>query len=91
MRKMALIVIATVVMLFAGALDWRAEATTLNGASYLPAVTKNFSPVERVACGGPGPNCPWGRTWVVSARVLVCSLRWVLSAVALAILGRRTL
>jgi hypothetical protein len=25
-----------------------------------------------------------------SARVLVCSLRWVLSAVALAILGRRT-
>jgi hypothetical protein len=73
MRKMALIVIAAVVMLFAGALDWRAEATTLNGASYLPAVTKNFSPVERVACGGPGPNCPWGRTWVCRPRGCWCA------------------
>jgi hypothetical protein len=73
MRKMALIVIAAVVMLFAGALDWRAEATTLNGASHLPAVTKNFSPVERVACGGPGPNCPWGRTWVCRPRGCWCA------------------
>ena len=73
MRKMALIVIAAVVMLFAGALDWRAEATTLNGASYLPAVTKNFSPVERVACGGPGPNCLWGRTWVCRPRGCWCA------------------
>ena len=64
MRKIALILTAAVVMLFAGVLDWRAEATALNGASGLPAVTKNFSPVTPVACGGPGPNCPWGRTWV---------------------------
>src|SRR5262245_59962734 len=24
----------------------------------------NYSPIEKVACGGPGPRCPWGRTWV---------------------------
>src|SRR5262245_1918743 len=42
----------------------------------IPAPGVNYSPIEKVACGGPGPRCPWGRTWVCGPLWLrVCSLR----------------
>jgi hypothetical protein len=71
MRKIALILSAAVVLLFA-VLDWKAEATALK-ASGLPEVTKNFSPVTPVDCGGPGPNCPWGRIWVCGVQDCWCA------------------
>jgi hypothetical protein len=43
MRKLAIILTATVAMLFAGLLAWNAEATTVTGA--VPFGTKNFSPI----------------------------------------------
>ena len=52
------------VMLLAGFLGWRAEATTLTGSATLLAETHSYPPVENVACGGPGPNCPAELHWV---------------------------
>ena len=43
MRKVALIVAVTGVMLFAGFLGWSAEATTLTGPATLLAVTHSYS------------------------------------------------
>jgi hypothetical protein len=60
----ALAVIAAV-----GFLAWNAQAASLAGTA--PALS--YSPVERVACGGPGPNCPWGRTWVCGPRGCWCA------------------
>jgi len=34
------------------------------GSATIPAPGPNYSPIEKIACGGPGPRCPWGRTWV---------------------------
>ena len=46
-------------MLLAGGLAWKADAMTWSSATFdLPAATKNFSPVERTACNGPGLWCP---------------------------------
>jgi hypothetical protein len=41
----------------ASSLAWASSAT-------IPAPGPNYSPIEKAACGGPGPRCPWGRTWV---------------------------
>ena len=46
------------VVLLAG---W-AEATTLAGTESLPSSTRDFSPIEKVGCGGPG-RCPAGLHW----------------------------
>ena len=73
MRKVALIVAVTGVMLFAEFLGWRAEATTLTGPATLLAVTHSYSPVQSVACGGPGPNCPAGLHWVCGPRRCWCA------------------
>jgi hypothetical protein len=59
MRKVAIAVAAVMALLVGGALAWTAQATPLVGTP--PA--KNYSPVEKVACGGPGPRCPWGSRW----------------------------
>jgi hypothetical protein len=59
MRK--IIFAAAGAFLLAGALGWAAQAAP-TGAVLPPAM--HYSPVEKVACGGPGPRCPWGRTWV---------------------------
>ena len=40
------------------------------GSATIPAPGPNYSPIEKVACGGPGPRCPWGRTWGVWVRAL---------------------
>jgi hypothetical protein len=40
-----------------------AEAMTLNGVGNVPTATRDYSPVEKVGCGGPG-RCPYGAHWV---------------------------
>jgi hypothetical protein len=69
MRNLILALAIGVAITAVGFLSWNAEATTLA----LPAPTQNYSPVEKVACGGPGPNCPWGRTWVCRPRGCWCA------------------
>lgn len=57
MRKLGLVLASLLLMLVAG-LAFKAEATPM-----LPSIPQS-SPVETVACGGPGPYCPPGRTRV---------------------------
>jgi hypothetical protein len=64
MRKLAFAAAAAAVMLLAGAFAFTAEATTSMGTLNLPGVTKNFSPVDTVACRVAGPVCGLGRTLV---------------------------
>lgn len=64
MRKFAFAVAAAALMLFAGAFAYTAQATTSMGTLNLPGMTKNFSPVDTVACRVAGPVCGHGRTLV---------------------------
>ena len=64
MRKLMLMLAATAAILFAGALTWNAEAAVTGGSGNLAIAAKNFSPVIKTACGGPGANCRAGRHWV---------------------------
>ena len=46
MRKLAITLVATMVLVFAGGLAWKADATTeVDG---LTPLTKNYSPIEKV-------------------------------------------
>jgi hypothetical protein len=58
MRKLGLVLASLLLMLVAGLLAYKAEATPM-----LPSIPLS-SPVETVGCGGPGPYCPSGRTRV---------------------------
>lgn len=58
MRKLTFALIALGTLMLAGPLAWNAEATTLTGTVGQPPAT-NYSPVERVGCGGAG-RCPYG-------------------------------
>ena len=58
MHKLGLVLASLLLMLVAGLLAFKAEATPM-----LPSIPQS-SPVETVACGGPGPYCPPGRTRV---------------------------
>lgn len=69
MRKVAIAFAATIALAFAGLLAWNAQAASLAGT--IPAT--RYSPVEKVACGGPGPHCPWGRTEVCGRRGCWCA------------------
>jgi len=40
--------IATVLLLLAGSLVWKAEAATMNGVGNLAPLTKSYAPVENV-------------------------------------------
>jgi len=64
MRKVAFAIAAAALMLLAGAFAFTAQATTSLGTLNLPGVTKNFSPVDTVACRVAGPVCRPGRTLV---------------------------
>ena len=64
MRKLMLMLAATAAILFAGALNWNAEASVTGGSGNLAITAKNFTPVIKAACGGPGANCRAGRHWV---------------------------
>jgi hypothetical protein len=64
MRKFMLMLAAAAALLFVGALAWKAEASILGGAGSLAITAKNFTPIIKTGCGGPGPHCRWGRHWV---------------------------
>jgi hypothetical protein len=64
MRKLMLMLAATAAILFAGALTWNAEASVTGGSGNLAITAKNFTPIIKTACGGPGAHCRWGRHWV---------------------------
>ena len=59
MRILVIALAAVTLLSFAGL----AEAMTLNGGGNLPTATRDYSPVEKVGCGGPG-RCPYGSHWV---------------------------
>jgi len=72
MRKMAIAIAATTAMLFVGSLVWQAAAQTTRGASEISSSIKNFTPIEKAACGpywgrwcGPWHHrvCGWGGCW----------------------------
>jgi len=60
MRKLSVAFIAAAAILFVSSLAWKADAQTSRGAANIPAQSQNFTPVQRAACGGPGPYCPAG-------------------------------
>jgi hypothetical protein len=70
MRKLVFGLGAFGAIVAVGSLAWASSAT-------IPAPSPNHSPIEKAACGGPGPGCPWGRTWlgVRALSLLVRSLR----------------
>lgn len=64
MRKIAILLGATVALLLAGGLNFQADATVGSGTLGLPIAAKNYSPIDRVACRFAGPTCPVGYTRV---------------------------
>jgi hypothetical protein len=42
----------------------KAEASIGSGSGNLAITAKNFTPIIKAACGGPGEHCRWGRHWV---------------------------
>jgi len=67
MRKLVITFIATAAILTAGAVAYKAEAQTSRGAADITAQTKNFTPIEKAACG---PH--WGR-WCGPYHHRVCN------------------
>ena len=51
MHKLAITLVATMVMVFAGGLAWKADATTFTAVGGLTPLTKNYSPIEKVCVG----------------------------------------
>lgn len=63
MRKTILTLIAGAAMMLAGFMTLTADATPLSGPA---GQSPNYSPVEKVGCGGYG-KCPYGQHWVCGA------------------------
>jgi len=61
MRRMAITVAATAALMFGGALTWQAYAQIERGPAALADTAKNFTPIEKAACGPHrGEFCgPW--------------------------------
>jgi hypothetical protein len=54
-----------VAVLLEGSFAWQAQAASSNGAANISNAARNFTPIQRAACGGRwGPYCPPGRTRV---------------------------
>jgi hypothetical protein len=68
MRKLTT-ALAAPIMLIAGSLAWTAAATPLT-STVPPSV--NYSPIEKVGCGGPGPHCPTGLHWACGPYRCAC-------------------
>ena len=68
MRKLAIVLTATVAMLFAGLLAWKAQAATLTSAVTIGAKAQTYSPIGNTACYFWGRFCPPGRHWVCGPR-----------------------
>ena len=76
MRKLAIVVMAMIAMLFAGLLGWNADATTVAGAVTFGA--KTYSPiVQDIACranSGVGKHgCGPGTHWVCQKKMCWCA------------------
>jgi hypothetical protein len=63
MRRVAIMFTAAIALLLAGAYAFEADAGAGAGLG-LPALAKNYSPVNQVACKIAGPTCPKGSTRV---------------------------
>ncbi len=72
MHKSILAITIAAAILLAGSLAWKAEAAPGGGMGVLFAA-RDFSPVVTVACGGPGPFCGWGRSYVCNAKKCWCA------------------
>jgi hypothetical protein len=59
MRRVWTAALFLVMVMFTAGIVWNAQASPMS----LPS-TPNYSPVQKVACGGPGRYCPWGSHWV---------------------------
>jgi hypothetical protein len=60
MRKLSVAFAAAAAILLVSSLAWKADAQTSRGAANIPAQSQDFTPIEKAACGGPGPYCPTG-------------------------------
>lgn len=72
MRKLVTTLAVTAAILLAGASVWQAAAQTSRGAADMSMATRNFTPIEKAACGpfrgrwcGPFHHrvCRFGRCW----------------------------
>ncbi len=72
MQKLAITLTATAAILLVGSLTWRADAQTTRGAATICESAKNFTPIEKAACGpywghwcGPWHHrvCDWRGCW----------------------------
>jgi hypothetical protein len=63
MMKLKLVLFATAVVLVAGLLMWKAEATPLTGAADPFAIGKAYSPLQEVGCKFGTSRCPAGTKW----------------------------
>jgi hypothetical protein len=65
MRKIAIMLAASTALVFGAAPTWQAFAQIERGPAALAAAPKNFTPIEKAACGPHwGAHCgPWHH-WV---------------------------
>jgi hypothetical protein len=64
MRRLAIGLATIAALLMAGTFAWHADATPWrSGSVNLPGVAKNYSPIQKAACGGWGRFCPPGYVW----------------------------
>jgi hypothetical protein len=72
MRRVLIVLGASIALLVAGAIQWKADAmNSRSGNLNLPSVTKNYSPIEQVGCYGWG-KCPPGFKWKCKDRGCFC-------------------
>jgi len=65
MRRLMITLAAMAAILLAGSFAFRAEAQTSRGAADIPAAAKNFTPIEKAACGPyRGAHCGPFHHWV---------------------------
>ena len=61
MHKLTIALGSSAGLLLAGGMAWKADAMTWrSGTLNLPSAAKNYSPVEKTACGGWGTALPAG-------------------------------
>jgi hypothetical protein len=66
MRKMAVAFTATAAILLVGSLAWQADAQTTRGAEAISSAARNFTPIEKAACG------PYAGRWCGPYHHRVC-------------------
>ena len=64
MRKLTMLIVGGIALLFVGMFAWNSDAAPLTGVTTLPAA--NYSMIEKAACGphqGFFTRCPGGEHW----------------------------